>query len=205
VSTNEPSLPLWFKITYTAFVAVLVPVYVIEYGWANFLWFSNLALLVGVPAAWFEERRLASMLLIAVALPELVWLLDFLIGLIRGGDAAFGLAAYMFDAELPLVTRLLSLYHVPLPFVLFWMTWRLRYDSRAWRHWIAVGWVVLVLSFVLTTPEENINWVYGAARAAQDGLPAWLWFVIVTAAFTLVWWFTHRLLYSLFGRFARLA
>jgi hypothetical protein len=35
------------------------------------LWFSDVALLVTVPALWIESRLLASMMALAVILPEL--------------------------------------------------------------------------------------------------------------------------------------
>src|SRR6266508_3361385 len=43
-------IPAWLKIAYSAFVAAIVPVYVRQYGWRNFLWFSDVALLATVPA-----------------------------------------------------------------------------------------------------------------------------------------------------------
>ena len=45
----EPQIPLWVKLGYTLFVAVLVPIYLRHYGPANFLWFSDVALLATVP------------------------------------------------------------------------------------------------------------------------------------------------------------
>ena len=55
-------IPLWLKITYTLFVSSVVPVYWRRYGPANFLWFSDIALLVTVPALWLESPLLASMM-----------------------------------------------------------------------------------------------------------------------------------------------
>lgn len=70
----EPMLiPLWLKIAYTAYVAVTLPVYYLRYGPGNFLWFSDVALIVTLPALWFESSLLASMMAIAILLPELVW------------------------------------------------------------------------------------------------------------------------------------
>ena len=44
-------IPVWLKIAYTAFAAAIVPVYARQYGWRNFLWFSDVALLATVPVA----------------------------------------------------------------------------------------------------------------------------------------------------------
>ena len=41
-------LPLWLKLVYTAFVAVLVPVYWYYYGPTNFLYFCDVALIISL-------------------------------------------------------------------------------------------------------------------------------------------------------------
>lgn len=65
-------ISLWIKILYTLFVCLLTPVYWVEYGPANFLWFSDIALLVTVTALWLENRLLASMMTVAALLLEVV-------------------------------------------------------------------------------------------------------------------------------------
>lgn len=37
-------IPIWLKLAYTLFVCALVPIYWRQYGPANFLWFSDVAL-----------------------------------------------------------------------------------------------------------------------------------------------------------------
>lgn len=201
---EERVIPLWFKLAYLAFVAVLVPVYTLQYGLLNFLWFSNVALMGGLLAAWFESRGLASMMLISVALLEIGWIFDFLAGLILGGATPIGLVAYMFDPDIPLFVRGLSLYHLPLPFVLFWIVWRLRYDTSAWRIWLIAGWSILLLTWLLATPERNVNWVLGPVEI-QQSVPGWLWLGLVMAVCGLVWWLTHKIMEMVFEHFGRLA
>src|SRR6516165_1229649 len=77
-------IPVAVKIAYTVFVAVLVPYYLRFYGPANFLWICDIALLLTVAALWLESRFLASMQLVAVLLPSLIWLADFLARLATG-------------------------------------------------------------------------------------------------------------------------
>src|SRR5688572_17186263 len=100
---------LGFRVLFTVLVAVIVPVYLVKYGPANFLWFSDIGLLGIFAALWLEHRLLGSMMALAVLLPETVWLVSFLAGAIarqRGG--VFSLAAYMFDTRIPLFLRALS-------------------------------------------------------------------------------------------------
>src|SRR3712207_2725242 len=110
-------VPLWLKLAYTAFVIILVPIYAKKWGWGNFLWFSDIALLATVPAPWLESRLLASMTAVGVLLPELFWNLSFFVRLITGKRIG-GLTDYMFDAGKPLFLRALSLFHVFLPLLL---------------------------------------------------------------------------------------
>src|SRR6185369_13742330 len=130
---------LWLKIVYTLFICVLVPVYWINYGPGNFLWFSDIALLMTAAALWLESSLLASMMALSVIVLESVWIVDFVIGLI-GGSSVIGLSAYMFDAKISLPLRALSLFHVVLPPLLVWLLYRLGYDTRALFVQIVLAW-----------------------------------------------------------------
>src|SRR5690606_35092583 len=59
------------KVVYTLFVLLLVPVYWVQHGPANFLWFSDIALLLALAALWLENRFLASMMAVGVLIPEI--------------------------------------------------------------------------------------------------------------------------------------
>ena len=185
---------------YTAFVVVLVPFYAVGHGYANFLWFSNIALLSTVLTVWFRWPLLASMQLVSVGVLEMVWTLDFTVGMVRGGDSLFGLAEYMFDEQLDLHLRLLSLYHLFIPWILFWLVWRLGYDRRGWWAQTLFGWTILLICFLLTNPEDNINWTFGLGERPQDTLPSWLYLVLIMVAYPVAVYFpTHLLVRRLIG------
>jgi hypothetical protein len=187
------NIPLWIKLTYTAFVALLVPIYLRAYGVANFLWFSDVALLAMVPALWFENRLVASMMALAAALPELAWNLDFFWRLLTG-RSLLGLADYMFDASKPVFLRGLSLFHVALPVLLVFTVHRLGYDRRALPLQVALGELLLVASYVLTDRSKNINWVFGPGARPQTRIPAPAYLACVMVFFPLaVYWPTHLL------------
>ena len=191
--------PLWLKIAYTLFVCLIVPVYWRHYGPANFLWFSDIALLMTVPALWLESSLLASMMALAVALPELAWNVDFFVRL-STGVSSLGLSAYMFDRSIPLLVRGLSLFHVGLPLLLFLMVHRLGYDKRALIAQTLVAIVVLPLSYFFSDPRENVNWVYGFGEKPQTRVPA-LWFLaLLIVMFPLAIYLpTHFVLDKVFG------
>ena len=195
----KPAMPLWFRLVYSAFVAMLVPVYATHYPLTNFLWFSNLALLGGLVGAWTGAAAVTSMLLVAVGLVEMGWIADFLGGLILGGRPPFGMVGYMFDPGIPLAVRGLSLYHLLLPIALFWMVWRFGYDEHAWRRLIPIGWAVIIVTRLVVAPEDNVNFALHPPwlDAGIEGGLGWLWAAGVMAVAAFVWWLTHRLVSAL--------
>ena len=54
-------IPLALKLAYTLFVAVLVPYYWMAYSAWNFLFFCDVALLLGLCAFWLESPLLMSL------------------------------------------------------------------------------------------------------------------------------------------------
>ena len=179
--TRGGPYPLWVRLPFTLFVAVLVPVYWRNYGPGNFLWFSDIALFAVLIALWTGNRLVYSMMAVGVLPLEMVWTVDFL-----SGGRLIGLAAYMFDASLPLYLRGLSLFHLMLPPLILWMLIRQGYDRRALVAQTLLAWAVLPLSFVLTSPEDNINWVYGIGPDAALALPPLLYLGLYIALLPLV-------------------
>src|SRR5215472_895150 len=187
-------IPLALKIVYTVFVCALVPIYWRQYGAANFLWFSDIALLALVPALWLENALLVSMLAISVVFFEALWNVDFFLRLLTG-KSLIGLSAYMFDPKIPLFIRGLSCFHVVLPLLLLWTLHRLGYDARAFVWQTLVALVVLPLSYLVSNPQENVNWVYGFGQNPQRILPAPLFVAVLMLLFPLVVYLPTHLLF----------
>jgi len=164
-----PLLPLWLKLVYTAFVCVLVPVYWYAYGPTNFLYFCDVALIMGVAAVWLESSLLASAALVGIFLPQMLWVIDFLAALV--GFEITGMTDYMFKDELTLFTRFLSFFHFWLPFFLLGVVWRLGYDPRGVWLWIGLAWLLMLVCYYYMpappAPQDNpnlpvnINYVHG--------------------------------------------
>src|ERR1044072_356834 len=100
-------LPLAFKLAYTAFVAVLIPVYWYYYGPTNFLYFCDVALIVSLVGIWLESSLLISMCAVGILIPQALWVLDFAAGVF--GFQITGMTAYMFNSGNSLFLRGLSL------------------------------------------------------------------------------------------------
>jgi hypothetical protein len=192
-------LPLWPKIAYTVFLAVIVPAYWVRNGLANFLWFSDIALLVTGAALWLESSLLASAMAVGVFLPELVWNVSFFARLLTGSHVT-SLADYMFDARKSRFMRGLSLLlHVAMPAALIWMLVRLGYDSRGLVAQTALAWVVLPVTYAVTDPAKNINWVFGLGHPPRRRLPPKVHLLVLMLGFPfLVYLPTHLLLRALF-------
>ncbi len=188
-------IPIWLKIAHTLFVCLLVPVYWRQYGLANFLWFSDIALLAMVPALWLESPLLTSMMALAVVLPELAWNVDFFVRLTTG-VSLIGLTNYMFDASIPRFIRDLSLFHVALPLLLIWMLHRLGYDHRAWFWQTLVAAIVVPLSYLVSNPRDNVNWVYGFGEQPQTMLPPPAFVVLLILMFSLGVYLPMHLLFG---------
>jgi hypothetical protein len=197
------TISLWIKIPYTLFVLVLIPVYWTEYGPGNFLWFSDIALFGTLAALWLESRLLISMVATGALLLDSVWNLIFFPKLVYGAGSE-GLAGYMFDPAIPLWIRALSLFHVALPVIQLWAVRKLGYDPRGWKYQTLLGWIVLPLTYSLTGPEENINWVFGITEVPQQWLPHPLYLAALMVSYpTLVCLPTHLVLTKVFSRTAK--
>ncbi|MGQ0578463.1 MAG: membrane-associated protein [Betaproteobacteria bacterium] len=192
-------IPLWIKLAYTLLVVVTVAVYAVKWGPGNFLWFSDIALIGTVPALWLESGLLASMMTLAILLPEILWNLSFFVQLATRRRVS-GLTDYMFDRSKPLYLRALSLFHVFLPVLLVWMISRLGYESRALAAQTILAWVVLPLSYSLTKPEENVNWVHGFNNRLLRGIHPIAYLGLLMVGFpVLIYLPTHFLLMTMFN------
>lgn len=192
------TIPLWFKLAYSAAALVIVVVWLRHYGPRNLLWFSDIALLGAVPALWLDSALIASVLAVATLLPELLWNLDFALRLALRRRVT-GLTEYMFERDRLLRLRLLSLFHVPLPLVLLWMVADYGYDPRGLAGALLLAAVVLPASRLAGSGRENINWTYGLGQRLSIW-PAAAYLPALWAGFALLVFLpTHGLLQRLAG------
>jgi hypothetical protein len=184
VSQSANRLPLWLKLAYTAFMAVLVPVYWRNYGPTNFLYFCDVALIITLVAIWIESPLLASMCAVGIVASQALWVVDFLSNLV--GLPLTGMTDYMFQADHSLFLRALSLFHGWLPFLLVFLVWKLGYDRRALPAWTVVAWALVLICFFFMPPPRpdagltpvNINYVWGMSDAvAQTWVPPAVWVI----------------------------
>lgn len=195
ISGTAGAVPVWLKVAYGTFVAALVPVYWLHYGPQNFLWLSDLALFATAIAVIAELAWLAGMAAVGVLALEIAWTVDFL-----SGGKLLDLASYMFDAGKPSYLRALSLFHLALPPTLLWLLRRLGYDRRSFVRQTLFTLALLPATWLLTRPDENINWVYGPGTEPQSRIPPLLYLAAEMAAMPILAFLpTHLLLKRLFA------
>jgi hypothetical protein len=102
----------------------------------------------------------------------------------------------MFDPKIPLFVRGLSCFHIVLPVILLWGLHRLGYDRRAFLWQTIVALVVLPLSYLLSNPDENVNWVYGFGQNPQKIMPAPLFVILLMLLFPLVIYLPTHFLFA---------
>jgi len=203
-------LPLLLKLAYTAFMAVLIPVYWLNYGPTNFLYFCDVALLLTLVGVWTEHRLLVSMSAVGILVPQALWCLDFAVQLM--GHQLTGMTAYMFDPDRSRFLRGLSFFHGWLPFLLVYLVAKLGYDRRAWLGWTVLAWALCLVAFFLLPPAgavlpdpktpTNVNYVFGFDDARpQSWLPTgWFLAAWMAGLFAAVFTPTHFVLKRLFSR-----
>jgi hypothetical protein len=182
VDENDARLSIWLKLAYSAFMAVLVPVYWYYYGPTNFLYFCDVALILTLIAVWTESALLVSMCAVGILAPQTLWVVDYLSNFV--GFPLTGLTDYMFESHRSLFLRGLSLFHGWLPFLLVYLVWKLGYDRRAFLYWTVLGTALLLICFFFMPPPDpnpgltpvNINYVWGMSdHAAQTWVSPTVW------------------------------
>ncbi len=189
-------VPLWLKFFYSLFLCVLVPVYWRQFGLAHFLWASDIALLLVFVAMWLEKPLFNSMVAIGVVPFEFVWIIDFF-----SGANLFGVTGYMFSDASPLYLRSLSLFHLFLPPLVFFLLYRLGYDRRALPAQILLAWVVLPATHLIGDPAANINYTTGIGSEPQTFFHPLLYLGLQMILLPVViFWPAHLVLRRIFTR-----
>jgi hypothetical protein len=173
---------------------VWLPMYWKQYGAQNFLYFCDLGnLLIGV-ALWAESALLFSWQATGLLLFQSLYALD-LIGTFFLGRHMIGGTEYMFDPAIPLLLRLMSLFHLVTPPMLLWAIWRLGYDPHGWKLQTLTTWIVVPINY-FWRPEHNINFARGLFHE-QNLVPGFIYLTAYLILVPLVVYFpTHLALRS---------
>jgi hypothetical protein len=195
-------LPLWFKIVFTVWFVAWVPAYVAFYGPKNFLWLCDLCNFILLIALWTESRLLFSSQLVAVFLLDILWSVDVGMAFLLGIHPIGG-TEYMFNPAIPIHIRLFSLFHVFTPPLLIWGVWRLGFHRRGLLLQAVLTWVVLPVSWLVSSPEWNINWVWGLFGKPQTLVHPWVYLFLCMVFYPVIVYLPTHLLSLLVFRTVR--
>ena len=151
-------------------------------------------LLIGV-GLWLESPLVFSWVACGLLLFQSLYTID-LAGALLTSHHLIGGTEYMFDHNLPLYIRLLSLFHVATPPLLIWAIWRLGYDRRGWKLQTLTMWLVVPINY-FWRPEQNVNWARGLFYREQHVIPGLVYlgaYLIIVPM--MVYYPTHLLLQS---------
>jgi hypothetical protein len=148
-------IPDWFRWLALLWLAVWFAAYWRAWGPANFLHLCDIAVILTCIGLFTNNALLISSQAVSSILIDIVWTIDAAARLIFGHHLIGG-TEYLFDATTPLWARLLSLFHIALPFILLWSLTRLGYDRRGWKLQSAILLPVLIASRFVT-PDQNLN------------------------------------------------
>lgn len=173
-SSSTLRAPIALKLGFSAWVVVWAVAYARYFGPQNFLWFCDLGNFVLAAALWTDSAVLFSWQAVSLLLVQLCFAIDFL-GRLLFGHYLIGATAYMFDPNLPLLIRGLSLFHVAAPLLLGWGLVRFGYDRRAFALQLLASFVLLPISYAFG-PTLDINWTWGPFERQQHWVPSPVWF-----------------------------
>jgi len=174
-------------------LAVWTVAYARGYPLANFLQLCDLAVILTCVGLWLGSPRLLSMQALSSLLIDLAWDVDLVWRAITGGHLVGG-TEYMWDAKIPLGLRLLSVFHLVWPVLLWWALRQVGYDRRALAAQTALAVMVLALSRV-AMPDANINFAHRDPFAGRSWGPAPVHVLLTVAGlFVLVYGPTHLVL-----------
>ena len=87
------------------------------------------------------ERLIFSWQATGLLVFQTLYAIDLVWALVSGGHVTGG-TEYMFDVQVPLFLRLMSLFHIVTPPLLLWAIWKLGYDKRGWKYQTLTAWIV---------------------------------------------------------------
>ena len=187
-------IPLWLKVLWTLWVTVWAPLYWKQYGAQNFLYFCDLGNILITIALWTESVLLFSWQAVGLLVFQTLYMID-LIGAGLSGRHLIGGTEYMFDPHIPLLIRVLSLFHVVTPPLLLWAIWKLGYDRRGWKLATLMTWIVIPTNY-FWRPQYDINWARGLFMREQHVVPGAVYLIAYLIVVPLLIYYPTHLVLS---------
>lgn len=200
VQPAPTAVPRWLKLAALAWVGAWIPIYLVYYGWTDFLHLSDIAIAITAVGLWTSSRLLLSSQLLSTLLVESIWTVDVVWAALTHHYLIPGVE-YLWDRQYPLWLRMMTFYHIVVPLLLLWVIWRMGYDRRALKLQATIGAAALIAGRLWGGPVDNINFAF------RDPFFNWSWgptplhlLVMFAGMILLDYWPMHWLLTKLFTR-----
>ena len=181
-----------------AWLLVYLPTYHAAYGALNFLFLCNIGVILTALGLIVRSRLLISSQGVAAPVIAVAWAIDAGWKLLTG-DFLYGGTAYMWDPVFPLFARLLSLYHLVWPLLLWAVLRRIGYDPRGWPLQAAVAALAVLAGRLLGPAADNINFAWTDPFLGRQLGPAALHLLLTWGALAAIaYGFSHWLLRRVF-------
>lgn len=149
----------------------------------NLWWVSHATLLLAALGFWFNNKQMLTGALVLVAIPHMLWTLDYVLHLTIGG---FGIVDYIqYATPFAYVTTLHHLWLAPL--LTYWVLSRRMVAQNGWI--VATGYYLVIAlgAYFTTNPEYNVNCVFSICNGLpftldMTGVPYWL--LVLTTVLT---------------------
>lgn len=138
---------------------IYLPTYHVAYGSLNFLFLCNIGVILTAIGLIVRSRLLLSSQAVAAPVIALAWAVDAAWKLATG-DFLYGGTAYMWDPAFSLPARLLSLYHLAWPLLLWWVLRRIGYDPRGWPLQAIIAALAMIAGRLLAPALDNVNFAW---------------------------------------------
>lgn len=189
--------PGWVRWTALIWLAVWLTIYLKFWGASTFLFLCDIAVILTCIGLFTGSALLISSQTVSSIVIDTAWLLDIATKLIFNRHLIGG-TDYFFDPNYPLWVRLMSCFHVVLPFVLIAALRRTGYDRRALKLQIAIAAMAIIASR-LASAARNINFAHADPFLHRQWGPAPVHVAAVLVGLTvLIYIPTHIALSRLF-------
>lgn len=176
---------------------VYLPTYQAAYGMLNFLFLCNIGVILTAVGLIVRSRLLLSSQAVAAPVIALVWAIDA-VWKLATGDFLYGGTEYLWDSRYPLFARLLSLYHIAWPLLLWWVLRRIGYDRRGWPLQAAIAALAILAARLWVPAAENVNFAWIDPFFGRQLGPALLhllicWGLLSVVAYGATHWWLRRM------------
>jgi hypothetical protein len=160
VSSTEAAnpFPAWVRWAALIWLGVWLTIYLKFWGPTTFFFLCDIAVILTCLGLFTGNALLLSSQAVSSLVIDTAWMLDIATMLIFNRHLIGG-TDYFFDPNYPLWVRLISLFHVVMPFVLIYAVRRTGYDRRGLRLQFVIAALAMIASR-FADPYKNINFVF---------------------------------------------